>query len=208
MLDNYKKDKNGVIFQIEKKEFNYGLEYVETRYTAYDTTSLMSYLRLGALLGKLAPYEPMKLLDVGYGNGDFLKTASSVIPECFGADILPAYPLPENIKFVEDIYCEEYDIVCFFDSLEHFDDIYDIKSLKTKYVFISVPWCHYISDAWFDSWKHRREDEHLWHFDLESLTKFFESLGYEYISHSSIEDIIRKPVDDMSNILTALFRKI
>jgi hypothetical protein len=75
-------------------------------------------------------------------------------------------------------------------------------------VFISVPWCHYILDAWFDSWKHRRENEHLWHFDLGSLTKFFGSLGYEYISHSSIEDIIRKPVDDMSNILTVLFRKI
>jgi len=208
MLKNYKKDENGVIFQIERKKFNYGIEYIETTYALYDTTPLMSYLRLGALLGKLAPYKPTKILDVGYGNGDFLKTASSIIPECCGADIPPAYPLPKNIRFVEDIYDEEYDVVCFFDSLEHFDNIYDIKSLKTKYVFISVPWCHYISDAWFESWKHRKEDEHLWHFDLESLRKFFESLGYEYISHSSIEDSIRKPIDDLPNILTALFKKI
>lgn len=208
MLENYAKDENGVIFQITKKKYNYDMEYIETTYALYNTTPLMSHLRVGALLGKLAPYKPTKLLDVGYGNGDFLKTAALTIPECYGADIPPAYPLPQNIKFVENIYDDQYDVVCFFDSLEHFENIYDIQNLKTKYVFISVPWCHYKSDSWFDSWKHRKKDEHLWHFNLKSLKEFFESLGYEYVSHSSVEDIIRKPVDELPNILTALFKKV
>ncbi len=208
MLDNYEKDRNGVIKQINKESFTYNNDYVETRYNRYDTAEAMSYLRFGYLLGVVAPFAPKKILDIGYGNGDFLIAARNGVESCFGSDIQPAYPLPDDVSFVNDIYEDSYDVVCFFDSLEHFEDIYEIASLKTEYIYISVPQCHYVSDEWFEAWKHRRVDEHLWHFNLRSLNSFFEDIGYKYISHSNVEDAIRKPEGELPNILTAVYKKI
>lgn len=207
MLNNYKKDENGVIYQLNVNKILYDEDYVETRYNAYPTTSLMSHLRLGYLLGALENV-PNSILDVGYGNGDFLKTAQRMIKNCYGNDIEPAFPLPNNISYVKNIYDAHYDVVCFFDSLEHFDNIYEIKELKTDYIYISVPWCHYVDDKWFETWKHRRENEHLWHFNLSSLTNFMRSIGFEYITHSNVEDTIRKSDNNLPNILTALFKKM
>ncbi len=207
VLDNYKKDLNGVLHQVKISKIQYDEEYVKTRYSAYHTTAAMSHLRLGYLLGAIN-FIPNSILDVGYGNGDFLNTASRIIKNCYGHDIEPAFPLPKHIVSKKSLYDEYYDIVCFFDSLEHFDNIYEIKDLNTKYIYISVPWCHYIDDNWFENWKHRRENEHLWHFDLHSLTRFMYSIGFEYVTHSNIEDIIRKPENGLPNILTAIFRKV
>lgn len=207
MLENYIVDDNGIVKQLHKDEMVYDDSYVQNRYNMYDTTRQMSYLRLGNLLGLLGPDVPKRLLDVGYGNGDFLITASRVVEKCFGFDVPPAYPLPDEIETVDSLYDREYDVVCFFDSLEHFEDIYEIKNLKTRYIYISVPWCHYQSDEWFEGWKHRRPNEHLWHFNLDALINFMRSIDYQYIHHSSIEDLIRKPQGDLPNILTGLFRK-
>jgi hypothetical protein len=207
MLKNYERNKDDVIYQVDVSVIKYDKEYIDNRYSSYPTTPMMSHLRLGYLLGIL-DFHPNSLLDVGYGNGDFLKTASTIINQCYGCDIEPAFPLPQHITAMETMYDRHYDVVCFFDSLEHFDDIYEIKNLDTKYILISVPWCHYIDDTWFKNWKHRRENEHLWHFNLASLKNFMGEIGFEYVTHSNVEDAIRKPIDNLPNILTALFKKI
>lgn len=207
MLDNYSKNEDNIIYQINIEKIQYDLDYVNSRYSIYPTTNSMSHLRLGYLLGILN-FIPNKLLDIGYGNGDFLKVASTIIPNCYGNDIEPAYPLTNNVNFISNIYDNHFDVVCFFDSLEHFDNIYEIKELKTEYIYISVPWCHYVDDEWFKNWKHRRENEHLWHFDLPALVNFMKSINFKYIAHSNIEDVIRKSDSDLPNILTALFKKI
>jgi hypothetical protein len=150
---------------------------------------------------------PKSILDVGYGNGSFLKACQNIIHNCYGFDISD-YPIPDKVSRVEDIYSSHYDVVTFFDSLEHFDDIYEIKKLQCNYVMISVPWCHYLSDDWFQSWKHRRPNEHLWHFNDDSITNFFNELGYERIYCSNVEDTIRKdPNINIENILTCIFKK-
>jgi hypothetical protein len=165
----------------------------------------MSYLRLGFLLGALD--EPVKkVLDVGYGNGDFLDVAKHYFPECSGFEV-NGCTIPEGCEFIHDIYKEEFDVVCFFDVLEHFDNIYDIKRLSTKYIYISVPECHFVSEDWFESWKHRRPDEHLWHFSKDSLRAFMEEIGYSLLTYSNVEDAIRKPEDDLPNILSGVFKK-
>ena len=167
----------------------------------------MGYLRLGYILGCIN--EPInKILDVGYGNGDFLKIASHYMPECFGSDVSQEYNIPEKTTYVDDIYSKEFDVVCFFDVLEHFDNIYDIKNLKTKYIVISLPNCHYFSDEWFQDWKHRKPDEHLWHFNKSSLINFMQEIGYEVINTSNVEDVIRKNQEEYSNILSGVFKKI
>jgi hypothetical protein len=55
------------------------------------------------------------------------------------------------------------------------------------------------------NWKHRKPNEHLFHFNPDSLRKHFELHGYEYVTHSCIEDGIRKGEDE--NILTGIFKK-
>jgi hypothetical protein len=207
MLDNYKKLENGVIKQIKKHSLiNYNYDYVNNSYNTYGESGLrMAHLRVGYLIGSLG-FAPNSVLDIGYGNGDFLKICSSIIKNCYGHDI-SGYPLPDHVTFVENPYENEYDIVTFFDVLEHFDDIYDIKNLKTNYILISLPYCHYYSDEWFEAWKHRRPNEHLWHFDKNSLISFMNEIGYNCINICNIEDTIRKDKLNSPNILTGIFKK-
>jgi len=209
MLKNYIKNKDGVIQQskIVNSKKKYDVHYVNESYNLYgDKVTNMSYLRLGFMIGAIKE-KINSILDVGYGNGSFLKICTEHINECFGNDI-SEYPLPENCEFIDNIFENNFDVVCFFDSLEHFDDIEFVSKLKTKYIFISLPWCHYHSDEWFEHWKHRRVDEHLYHFNDKSLKNFMLRMGYECILMSNIEDSIRKPISKDYNILSGVFKKI
>ena len=165
----------------------------------------MAYLRLGYLLGIIR--EPIySILDVGYGNGDFLKACSTINIERYGNDI-SSYKVPEGSVFIDDILNHKYDVTCFFDSLEHFEDINFVKDLKTEYIYISVPNCHNFSDEWFKDWKHRREDEHLYHFNRKSLINFMDECGFDCIVISNVEDIIRRNNLNEPNILSGIFKK-
>ncbi len=206
MLKNYKKLSNGIIKQIKVNKINYNKDYINKSYDSYgDLVSKMSHLRFGYLMGTVKRV-PESILDIGYGNGDFLKTCKSQIKKCYGNDV-SGYELPKGIESVDDIKNGFYDVITFFDSLEHFDDISFIKDLNCNYIMISVPWCHYISDEWFDCWKHRRENEHIYHFNEKSLKNFMEENGYKLVVYSNIEDTIRKSKDEKENILTAIFKK-
>jgi hypothetical protein len=206
MLPNYNIDNNGVIHQIEYAPFVYDAEYVDTRYAGVpQLTDEMSHLRLGFIRGAV-DIPITSILDVGYGTGDFLRLCKKVIPNCYGNDLFKDR-LPKECEFVDDITAAHYDMITFFDSLEHFEDIDFIGRLKCNYVAVSVPWCHNLNDEWFANWKHRRPDEHLHHFEIKSLNRFMEQHGFELITYDNVEDIIRKPTENLPNILTAVFRK-
>jgi hypothetical protein len=206
VIDGYKIHSNGVIEQIDKTpSVKYGIDY-SAKYDSYgDLADRMSYLRLGYIIG--AGLKIDFILDVGFGNGAFLRTAAKSIKHRYGADFTDAY-LPDTCNFVSDITSVSVDCVCFFDSLEHFEDPTVIENLKTDYVCISVPWCHNYTDWWFRDWKHRRPGEHFWHFNDVSLVNFFNEYGYSLITTSTVEDTIRKSPDGDANILTAIFRKV
>lgn len=206
MLSNYEKDKFGVIKQKTiSSKFVYDCNYSKQRYDSYKELSVyMSYLRYGFILGSIGKL-PTSIVDVGYGNGSFLKVCSKTIKKCYGIDVSD-YPIPENCEKL-DSFDRHFDIVTFFDSLEHFEDISFISKIDCNYLCISVPECHYFSDEWFENWKHRRPDEHLWHFNLESLTKFMFHSGYNLINSTNLEDIIRINGFEYSNILTCIFKK-
>lgn len=212
MLDNYEKNADGVIHQ--KRIVNsmqvYDKHYVDTRYNTYDEKRMqMAYYRLGFILGQIGEV-PNSILDVGYGNGDFLKASSTIMNRCYGNDV-SNYPLPDKVEFVTNITAQHFNVITFFDALEHFEDIEFVKELDCDYLVVSLPWCHYFSDEWFDQWKHRRPDEHLWHFDDASLVRFADRMGYDLVSITNMEDAIRvDPVaksEGYSNILTGVFRK-
>ena len=207
MLENYRQLPNGVIQQITINKISYNYDY-SNKYNNYgEKANYISYLRLGVLLGLLKE-TPKSLVDIGYGNGAFLKACQTLIPNLFGCD-LSEYPVPDGCKKIEFNDISNVDVTCFFDSLEHFDDITVIKNLDTKYIFISVPWCHYISDEWFQNWYHRRENEHLYHFNEAALIKFFDECGYDCLYTGCFEDCIRinPAVKPYQNILSGLFVK-
>jgi len=206
-MDNYIILNNGLIKQkiINKIEYNYKYS---NQYNNYgEKSNYLSYLRLGILLGNIN-FIPKTILDIGYGNCNFLDASKNIIKKCYWFDISD-YPVSEGIIRVDNIFNKHYDIVCFFDSLEHFDDIYVIKDLKCDYIFISVPFCHFFSSEWFLNWYHRRENEHLWHFNKESLCNFFNELGYDNIYLGNFEDTVRKNENVLphENILSGIFKK-
>jgi hypothetical protein len=206
-LNNYEKLENGIIKQktINKIEYNYAYSNIYNSYG--EKSNYLSHLRLGVLIGSLN-YIPNSILDIGYGNGSFLKCSNNIIPNCYGYDISD-YPIPEGTTKVNNFFNEYFEVMCFFDSLEHFDNINIINKLNCDYIFISVPWCHYNSDEWFLNWHHRRPNEHLWHFNDKSLLNFFKENGFENIYLGNFEDTIRKnPNDIQPNILSAIFKKI
>jgi hypothetical protein len=208
MLENYKLLETGVIKQINIKPFVYNYNYSNNYNSHGEKNNYLNYLRLGVLLGNIG-YTPDSIVDVGYGNGAFLKICTSKIKNVYGCDVSD-YPVPDGCKKIELHEINKADVVCFFDSLEHFEDISFVKNIDTKYIFISVPWCHYLSDEWFKNWHHRKENEHLYHFNEDSLKKFFNESGYECIYTGSFEDIIRfnSTVHPLPNILSCIFKKI
>lgn len=125
---------------------------------------------------------------------------------CYGHDI-SEYPIPEGVSFVNNILENYYEVISFFDVIEHFSNPYFLKDLNCKYIVCSLPHCHYFSDEWFENWKHRKPNEHLWHFNEESLVKFFDVQGYSKINTSNFEDVVRKSKEEYSNILSGVFLK-
>jgi hypothetical protein len=208
MIDNYELTQDGVIKQINVKPFNYDIEYSDSRYSIFNDRGNILNLRLGYIIGSIGKI-PKSLMDVGYGNGDFLNCCHGVIPTLYGNDIQPAYPLTNDISFVDDILNQEVEVVTFFDSLEHFTDIEWIGNLNCQYVVISLPWCYNgLDDNWFQNWKHRKPDEHLYHFTEITLNNFMTRHGFEMINYCNLEDIIRVDKSLSPNILTACFRKL
>lgn len=205
-MENYTKLSSGIIKQNIVNKINYNYNY-SNNYNTYGIKSKLAHLRLGILLGHLKKI-PNSILDIGYGNGDFLATSSMIINNCYGSDISD-YPVPDNCKKVEINTNNYYDVICFFDSLEHFDDINFINSLNCEYVFISVPWCHNFNDNWFIKWYHIKPNEHLWHFNDIALINFFESNGYICEYKSNFEDIVRVNSESKyyPNILSCIFKK-
>ena len=206
VLENYQINDDGVIYQVDKEPISYGEDYVKNSYVVYEPLpTYMGYLRLGNIIGSIGKV-PDSILDVGYGNGSFLKVCKDIVSNCYGFDVTN-YPVPEGCNLVNDLFSESYDVITFFDSLEHFENIEFVKDLKCNYVCVSVPNCHYKDDEWFRTWKHRRPNEHLWHFNQESLSNFMKRMGYTLISSSNIEDTIRKNNTEDFNILTSVFKK-
>jgi hypothetical protein len=208
MIENYRLNEYGVIEQIEKQEYSYDINYSDSRYSGFSDRGNILNLRLGYIIGSIGKI-PDSILDVGYGTGDFLKSCRGTVKNLYGNDIEPAYPLPQYVEFVKDITDIKIEVITFFDSLEHFHNIEFVKNLKCKYAVISLPWCYNgENEEWFSKWKHRKPNEHIFHFNEKSLTNFMINQGYELINYCNLEDRIRIDNSLTPNILTACFKKL
>lgn len=210
MLDNYRIDSFGVIHQIEFQPMVYDREYLSYYEDLSDRTIKLGYQRLGWLLGRLGRI-PDSVLEIGYGTGTFVEAASITgVRTCVGCDVA-RYPLPAGIEFrtLQEALTESWDVVAMFDVLEHIPDLTFLRQLKTKYLAIAVPYCRWaeLGDDWFRDWRMRLPDEHLHHFDPDSLTAFLKQYGFRCEEMNTFEDGIRlRPGETGPNILSGLFR--
>ena len=212
--NNYKiEESTGILKQIKiVNPIQYNPEYVNERYNSYgELGKRMSFLRLGFIIGAIGD-NIKSLCDVGYGNGDFLYTCQEYgISKLTGVDV-SGYKLTDDIEQLKEIPTDkQFDVVCFFDSLEHFHSLDFLANIKTKHFYISFPECHYCNDNdrdKFIDWKHRREDEHIYHFSKKTIMELFNKLGYKLIAFSCLEDTIRKSTykdNELWNISSVIF---
>jgi hypothetical protein len=208
MIDNYELDENGVLHQKDKEPMIYNTEYISSRYN-YPDRNVLANLRLGYIVGSIGRI-PSSLLDLGFGDGTFLDACSKIIPWCCGYD-LPSNQTPIKHKRVDSIpvkHSSFYEVVTLFDVLEHIPSLEFVKEVPCRYMVVSVPSCnHPLNSEWLKSWKHLKPNEHLHHFNRESLSKFMYGSGYETISITSIEDCIRIDRNYTPNIITGVFKK-
>jgi len=179
----------------------YNKDYIKVRYDAYETTPLMSHLRLGIVT---AAARGPKILDVGYGNGDFIKLACRGGFDGYGSDVHGADYGVNEIDLAADQ--TQWDVVTFFDSLEHIPDFTLVRELgrRAHTVVVSIPRkpTNFPCDL---DWKHYRPGEHLHYFSTFSLQKLFAPKWIKGISHA--EDVIRgKLKDGRPNIDTIILQ--
>ncbi|QDT08380.1 hypothetical protein K239x_03180 [Planctomycetes bacterium K23_9] len=177
-----------------------------------DRTIKLGYQRMGWMLGMLDRI-PDSILEIGYGTGSFIEAAQITgVADCCGCDIAD-YPLPDGVMFLkwEQSLARSWDVVAMFDVLEHVPDLGFLSQLQTQYLALAVPYCRWreLGDDWFRDWRMRLPDEHLHHFDDQSLPKMMERYGYECVNLNTFEDGIRlRPGETGPNILSGLFRRI
>ena len=214
MLDNYEVDGFGVIHQIDFTPIRYDKQYISYYEDLSDRTIKLGYQRLGWVLG-LTGEIPRSVLEIGYGTGTFIEAARITgVADCAGFDIA-RFPLPEGVRFIEwdEALASRWDLVAMFDVLEHIPDLSFLALLRTRYLAVAVPYCRCRElgphgDEWFRTWRMRLPNEHLHHFDRESLVALLAHSGFECVTLNCFEDGIRlRPGEAGPNILSGFFRQ-
>ena len=148
------------------------------------------------------------VLDVGHANGSFVKEMILREYKSFGTDL---HGIDFGVPEVELNGPETFDLVTFFDSLEHFEDVREPLHKSKKYVLISLPNTPPKLELFKDSWKHYRPGEHLHYFNLKSLSLLMTEFGFHLTGYSYFEDQIREPSTfsnfSCPNILSATYEK-
>ncbi len=162
---------------------DYAGTYAARTYDTYPETT--SQLRAGYVIGVLRGLRGT-VLDVGYGNGSFLKLMNKAGFTVRGADV---HGMDRGI--VEAPLDHPCSVVTFFDSLEHFSDLDDIKKVCAPNVVISIPHRPALFRKYPKQWKHYKPGEHLHYFSSLSLRALMKRLGYVCEDENCMEDVNR-----------------
>jgi hypothetical protein len=128
--------------------------------------------------------------------GTFLEAAALAgVPYCAGYDVA-RYPLPVGCVFLEweDALARPWGLTALFDVLEHISDLSWLDRLRSSALAVAVPYCRWreLGDDWFRSWRMRLPDEHVHHFDPDSLCALLGHHGYRCTELNTFEDGLRR----------------
>jgi hypothetical protein len=186
----------GLISTISRESLSYDEDYVASRYGKYTTGEALNHIRYEFLDGFHGT-----LLDIGYGDGSFLKFCEKRGWKGYGYDINPT-DYGVSRKTFSEILREPFDVITLFDSLEHMDDFSWVKELRCKLLVISTPYtpCDFPANQ---EYKHYRPLEHFHYFNPRCLIAEFGNPVFL----STKEDHVRGTLGDFPNILTMGFLK-
>jgi len=169
----------------------------------------MSQIRWTFIQKALSLSPGSKILDVGYGNGSFLKHALNHDMDIYGIDVHgEEFGIPEVNYDTEMIF----DLVCFFDSLEHFDTFEKPLSLNARNIIVSTPDPVDFLLIYPQKWRHFKPGEHLHYFSRKSLDLIMHRWGFFYkLAEGNPEDDLRGKLiidnQNYNNIYTAIYSK-
>lgn len=203
----YEVDRFGVIVQKDYVPYVYDEHYsaVYDKPEYVRQSEILQALRLGFV--QASHGSPVNsILDIGYGNGAFMKFAKQYVQYVYGNDVTgvvvdSCYIMPEIIKA---------DVITMWDVLEHFHDVSFLASLPCETVVISLPYCHFHTQGleWLMfKYKHLKKNEHIRHFNEFSLANLMSFYGWKSVALSGHEDIVRKSLHGLQNILTMAFKR-
>ena len=163
----------------------YDLEYFESLLRKYSASSEYIVKTRWSFISEV---HPKVVLDYGCGVGWF----RAYKPKGVTVDSYDIANFPQT-----GILHDNYDVVCFWDVLEHIPDFDVIRNLlnKTRYVALSIP-IKPENQEW-STWKHFRPFEHLHYFDTELLDAFFKFVGFSNVKTNQVECPPREDVFDI-----------
>ena len=167
----------------------------------------MSDLRWDFIQSSLNLKPGSRVLDVGYGNGAFLKRAQAAGMNIFGIDL---HTEDFGIPVVDFETKLSFDLICFFDSMEHFPSFAPLRKLKSRNVIVSIPETpDFVMEA-PRRWRHYKPGEHLHYFSHGSLDLFMSKWGFpRRLAQGYPEDRIRGKLSiegrQYDNIYTAIY---
>lgn len=148
-------------------EFNYDLDYFYNMLRMYSPTAKQIADARWHFIGQP---RPRYVLDFGSGCGFFRAFA----PKGIFVDTYDIMPVPQT-----GITRDHYDLICFWDVLEHIPVLTDIKPIMDKgdVIAITVP-IKPEGLAW-EKYKHFKPFEHIHHFTKDSLISLMDKFGFE-----------------------------
>ena len=195
-------DENMVLSQQNPDPFEYNENYI----SCYDdekykqATKQLMDIRC-TLIREHLYCRGFELLDYGAGRGHFLDHLNQTLSFRKSYYYEPSGGFLFKETFPE-WGGEPVDVITLWDVLEHIPNIYKfVEDHKFRYYVVSVPNRPRLVEL--ETWKHLKPNEHLHHFDEESLVKFFKHHGYKKVFTGFPEDQVRKGA---KNILTGIFR--
>ncbi len=158
-----------------------------------------------------------KLLDIGCGDGSFIKSLKTTGWNVSGTEINPDYDLFNNLAVKEKIEdfagSEPFDCITMWHTLEHMPDtkkvftgIYSLLAPNGKLI-IAVPNKKSIQARLFkNKWLHLDVPRHIYHFDADSLKCCLKSNGF-IIEHKLWQEFEYDLLGWVQSALNSIFKK-
>ncbi len=182
----------GHIFQTDRTvTTDYAGAYGNRTYETY--SEFTSYLRAGYVLGRAETFlrqgiKP-RIIDVGYGNGSFLRLMERAGWDVWGIDV---HGKNYGIREVTSSTAPPYvDVITMFDSLEHFVNPHDAVITNSTLCVVSVPHTPERMMHSPTTWKHYKPGEHIHYFTEKSLNHLMGMHAYGKAVGRPIEDLVR-----------------
>lgn len=180
----------------------------EIKYSRYESTVIGEQIQAerNRIVTKHLPDTNyvLRLLDLGCGVGTFVRKSDLPKVELFGFDINP-YGDYCDIAVLRN----NYDILTFWDSLEHLEDPGRIiNGFNPELVFVCTPSVDdfHLSTKHLTQWRHYMPQEHCHYFSSNSIIRLFNACEYDVREINYNESKYRKGGGE-KNIMTVVAEK-